>query len=183
MPSSNHGTYLEQIRFHLHDAITSLEKPSSSSTTDEKSKYPIRPYVELSNYNNSNDFKVTQQMISRKNTDKEKCYLEVSKNSIRVSFVFKQQSSYDPIDQSILSKYMKFFQQRAEDYTILRRKPIEGYSVSFLILNTHVATFGIDNILEVVLDFLSQVDRECSDVKITINARARLVASEFMKEF
>ena len=181
--SSPSSSYLDQIRCHLNDAMTSLTKESLSSSKSAKrksSKYPIRPHVELTGLG-----PVTQYLISKKNSNnKEKCLMEVSKNSIRVSFLFKQQSNTtDPIDQSILSKYMKFFQQRAELYTILRRKPVSEYSVSFLILNSHVVQFGINNILQVILDFVSQVDRECSDVKITINARARLVASEFMKEF
>ena len=78
---------------------------------------------------------------------------------------------------------MNFFQQRAEKYVILRRKPVEGYSLSFLVLNTHIAKYGQDDILNVIQELLSQLDRECSDVKISINARARLVATEFMKAF
>jgi actin related protein 2/3 complex subunit 4 len=173
--SSSLAAYVEQVRSHLNESMTALVEPPSS-TKSTSTKYPIRPHVELPGTG-----QVTEHTISRKN--KEKCFIESSKNSVRVSFLFKQQSSSDPIDQSILCKYMRFFQQRAELYTILRRKPISGYSVSFLVLNTSCTQFGRDTILQVIIDFLSQIDRECSDVKIAINARARLVASEFMMEF
>jgi actin related protein 2/3 complex subunit 4 len=52
-----------------------------------------------------------------------------------------------------------------------------------LILNTHLTKYGKDNILQTILDFVSHIDRECSEVKISINARARLVATEFLKAF
>ena len=35
-------------------------------------------------------------------------------------------------------KFAGFFTQRAEHFVILRRKPVEGYDISFLITNTHL---------------------------------------------
>lgn len=35
-------------------------------------------------------------------------------------------------------KFASFFTQRAEHFVILRRKPVEGYDISFLITNTHL---------------------------------------------
>jgi hypothetical protein len=49
--------------------------------------------------------------------------------------------------------------------------------------NTHLTKYGGDDILQTILDFVSHIDRECSEVKISINARARLVATEFLKAF
>ena len=115
-------------------------------------------------------------------------------------------SSMELIEQTICSSYLRFFKRHAEDYHILRRNPLcirnktkerpdseeamgvdgeEGdrYAISFLILNSHVELYGEDQIVELILSFLSHLDREISEVKISLNARARLVASEFMKEF
>ena len=173
--SSSLAPYLDQIRTEIEQSFAAMDEVSASSS----SKYPIRPHVEL-----QKGLVRSKELQRGGKSKKECCLVESSSNSVRVSFLFKQQhQDADPIEQSILSKYMKFFQQRADQYSILRRKPVEGYSISFLVLNTHVCKFGTDQILQVILDFLSQLDRECSDVKISINARARLIATEFMKEF
>lgn len=172
--SSSLAPYLGQVRSVLERSLPSMECYSSSTQS-----YPIRPHVEL------RSGPVTSDFVLRPRSTKERCLVESSSNSIRVSFLFKQQNrdDGDPIEKSILSKYMKFFQQRADQYVILRRKPLDGYSISFLVLNKHVAKYGQEAILQTILDFVSQLDRECSHVKISVNARARLVATEFMKAF
>merc|ERR1712232_677610 len=81
-----------------------------------------------------------EKRIKKKTTKKkESCKIESTKNSVRVSFLFKQQSKdydADPLEVSILYQLMRFLSQGAEEsYQILRKKPLEGYSVSFLITN------------------------------------------------
>jgi hypothetical protein len=181
--------YLDQVRAELEHALLAMDIPSlrvkGSTSSSLQEGYPIRPLVEKC-FKPTTDIDIHKRLIQR--NPREKCLVEATSNSVRCSFQFKQQSSAavaasDPIEQAILHKYMRFFQQRAEDYTILRRKPLEGYTISFLILNNHLEKFGKDQLVDVVLSFLTQVDKECSHVKISLNARARLVASEFMKAF
>ncbi|KAL3912389.1 MAG: hypothetical protein SGILL_006903 [Bacillariaceae sp.] len=115
----------------------------------------------------------------------ERCLIESTPNSIRVSFLFKQQTMAlsDPLEASILYQWMRFLQQQAEDYLILRRKPVDGYSISFLILQKHLEEFGKKSMERWILNFCSVLDKECSDIKIQVNAQARHVTTEYFKAF
>lgn len=44
----------------------------------------------------------------------------------------------DDTEKLLCKKFASFFTQRAEHFVILRRKPVEGYDISFLITNTHL---------------------------------------------
>jgi len=205
------SAYLDQIGRALDAAVGDMEllETHTSSTDDDdddgKNKYPIRPIVEFPHLGHV-------EKIRFKRSSKEYCLLETSKNSVRLSLAFKQQFS-DAIDQAILEKYVRFFQQRAPEYRILRRKVIDtsdtgsrrgvvqeammnqndacttaardndSYSISFLVTNEHIEDYGRDQVVRTILNFVRQVDRECSDIKISINARARFVATEFLKGF
>ena len=72
--------------------------------------------------------------------------------------------------------------QRAEQFVIMRRKPIKGYDISFLITHTHLENMWKHKLVDFIIEFMEDVDKEISAMKIAINARARLVASEFMKQ-
>lgn len=52
----------------------------------------------------------------------ERCRIESSINSIRVSVDFKKS---DDLEVLLAKRYMRFLTQRAEPFKILRRKPIE----------------------------------------------------------
>ncbi|XP_061436327.1 actin-related protein 2/3 complex subunit 4-like [Lethenteron reissneri] len=71
-------------------------------------------------------------MISR--NEKEKVLIEGSINSVRISISVKQA---DEIEKILCHKFMRFMMMRAENFFILRRKPVEGYDISFLITNFH----------------------------------------------
>jgi len=117
---------------------------------------------------------------------KESCLIESTSNSVRVSFLFKAQAktAHDPLESSILFQWMRLLQQQAEDhYRLLRRKPLEGYSVTFLITNKHLAVHGRCEIEQTILDFCSRIDKECSDIKLQVNAQARYITTEFCKAF
>ena len=73
--------------------------------------------------------------------------------------------------------------QRAENFVVLRRKPLEGYDISFLITNFHIETMLKHKIVDFVIQFMETVDREISDMKLSVNARARIVAEEFLLKF
>jgi hypothetical protein len=185
--------YFDQVRAKLDSALSGMERPATMASTQGQ-EYPIRPHVELGMAATPS---ITKERITR--NSKEHCLIESSSNSVRCSFLLKQQHmTADPIEQAILSKYLVFFQQRAEHYHILRRQPVlqgqveeQGggggggckYSISFLMWQTQIDKYGQDQMVDTILDFLGQVDRECSHVKISLNARARLVASEFLKTF
>lgn len=59
-------------------------------------------------------------IISR--NEKERVLIESSINSLRVSIAIKQA---DDIERILVHKFTRFLTQRAENFVILRRKPIE----------------------------------------------------------
>jgi len=65
----------------------------------------------------------------------------------------------------------------------MRRKPTEGYDISFLITHTHLEKMWKHKLVDFVIHFMEEIDKEISGMKIAINARARIVANEFMKKF
>eukprot|EP01092_Planopodium_desertum_P001442 TRINITY_DN1207_c0_g1_i1.p1 TRINITY_DN1207_c0_g1~~TRINITY_DN1207_c0_g1_i1.p1 ORF type:complete len:151 (-),score=14.01 TRINITY_DN1207_c0_g1_i1:63-515(-) len=111
---------------------------------------------------------------------REKVLVESSINSIRISVKIKQM---DEVDTILVQKFMRFLMQRAEAFVILRRKPVKGYDVSFLICNFHTEQMYKHKLVDFVVQFLEDVDKEVSSLKITLNARARIAASEFLRCF
>ena len=57
-------------------------------------------------------------------SEQEKCLIESSINSARISIRFKFEDA-DPIEKILGEKFMSFMMKRAEDYAILRRVPVE----------------------------------------------------------
>ena len=43
----------------------------------------------------------------------------------------------DELEEILVDKFSRILMQRAEQFSILRRKPIPGYTISFLITNVH----------------------------------------------
>uniref|UniRef100_A0A3B5RAA0 Actin-related protein 2/3 complex subunit 4 n=1 Tax=Xiphophorus maculatus TaxID=8083 RepID=A0A3B5RAA0_XIPMA len=117
-------------------------------------------------------------IISR--NDKEKVLIEGSINSVRVSIAVKQA---DEIEKILCHKFMRFMMMRAENFFILRRKPVEGYDISFLITNFHTEQMYKHKLVDFVIHFMEEIDKEISEMKLSVNARARIVAEEFLKNF
>lgn len=72
---------------------------------------------------------------------------------------------------------------RAEGFVILRRKPVQvpvmftqGYDISFLITNFHTEQMFKHKLVDFVVVFMEEVDKEISEMKLNLNARARIVA-------
>ena len=113
-------------------------------------------------------------------TETERCLIEGSVNSVRVSIQIKQS---DEIEEILCHKFTRFLMQRSEQFIILRRKATEGYSISFLITHSHLEKMWKAKLVDFVIHFMEEIDKEISGMKIAINARARIVASEYMKKF
>ena len=66
-------------------------------------------------------------------SDNERCLIESSINSARISFRFKFEDA-DPIEQILGKKFLGFLMKRAEDYLILRRVPIDVRNIATIII-------------------------------------------------
>ena len=137
-------------------------------------------------------------IVSR--NEKEKVLIEPSINSVRVSIAIKQA---DDIEKLLCHKFMGFMMRRAENFVILRRKKIEGYDISFLITNFHTEEmlrhklvrqdsicehkqegfYFISFQVDFVIHFMEEIDKEISEMKLSVNSRARICAEEFLKRF
>jgi len=63
--------------------------------------------------------------------------------------------------------------QRAENFVVLRRKPVPGYDISFLITNFLTEQMYKPNLVDLIIQFMVDVDKEISEMKLSLNARAR----------
>lgn len=112
--------------------------------------------------------------------ERERCLIEGSINSLRISIAIKQS---DDIEKMICSKFTRFLMMRAEDFVILRRKPVEGYDLSFLVTNFHTEQMYQNKLIDFIMQFMEEIDREISEMKLAVNSRARITAEEFLKLF
>ncbi|KAJ9071237.1 Arp complex subunit [Entomophthora muscae] len=116
--------------------------------------------------------------ISR--NENERVLIEPSINSVRVSIKIKQA---DEIEKILCHNLSRFLMIRAENFIILRRKAIPGYDISFLITNFHTEKMYKHKLVDFVIEFMEGVDKEISEMKLSLNARARVVAQSFLSQF
>ncbi|GAB7352590.1 hypothetical protein MBLNU459_g2971t1 [Dothideomycetes sp. NU459] len=118
---------------------------------------------------------LTPLTVSR--NENEKVFIEPSINSVRISIRIKQA---DEIEHILVHKFTRFLTQRAESFFILRRKPVKGYDISFLITNFHTEEMLKHKLVDFIIQFMEEVDKEISEMKLFLNARARFVAESFL---
>ncbi|KAF5370591.1 hypothetical protein D9758_001974 [Tetrapyrgos nigripes] len=160
--------YLAAVRSTLTAALT-LENFSSQvgSCTSE--------YALITKSKGSKEVLLNPLIISR--NENERVLIEPSINSIRLSIRIKQA---DEIERILCHKFTRFMMQRAESFIVLRRKPVQGYDISFLITNTHSETMLKHKIVDFIIQFMEEVDKEISEMKLSLNARARTVAESYL---
>lgn len=112
--------------------------------------------------------------------ENESVLIEPSINSVRVSLRIKQA---DEIERILVTQFTRFLTRRAEQFLILRRNPLKGYDISFLITNVHLDQMLKHKLVDFIIEFMQEVDKEISEIKLFVNARARLVAEAFLVPF
>ena len=158
--------------------------------------------------------------LSISRNEGERVLIEGSINSVRMSIKIKQA---DEIEKILCHKFTRFMMVRAENFVVLRRKPIEvrcawilrpagqspdkglalraplstphraavpwtrrsplqGYDISILITNFHIEQMYKHKLVDFIIQFMEDVDKEISDMKLSLNARARIVAEEYLKQ-
>ncbi|OWZ23576.1 ARP2/3 complex protein [Phytophthora megakarya] len=161
--------YLSSIRSSLDSALCLRNFPSQTVERHNK------PEVELQM---SKELLLNPVLICR--NEQEKCLIEPSINSTRVSICIKKA---DEIETILSHKFNRFLMQRAEQFIIMRRVPVEGYDMSFLIVHQHLENMYKHKLIDFIITFMEDIDKEISEMKISLNARGRIVATEFMKQF
>ena len=161
--------YLNAVRSTLEAALC-LE-----GFTSQVVERHVKPEVEV---RSSKELLLRPVSIAR--NEKERVLIEGSINSIRVSIGVKQA---DEIEKILCHKFMRFMMLRAENFLVLRRKPIDGYDISFLITNIHTEQMYKKKLVDFIIQFMEDIDKEISEMKLSLNARARISAEEFLKNF
>lgn len=161
--------YLRAVRSTLDAALCLEDFPSQVVERHNKPEVEVRSSPELL---------LTPLVVSR--SEKEKVLVEGSPNSVRVSINTKQA---DEIERILTKKFMRFMMMRSENFAILRRKPVPGYDITFLITNIHVEHMFKHKLVDFILHFMEEIDKEISEIKLAINARARLCQEEFLRKF
>jgi len=167
--SSSLRPYLAAVRATLTAALT-LEN-FASQVVERHNK----PEVEAGT---SREVLLNPLVISR--NEKEQVLIEPSVNSVRMSIKIKQQ---DDIERILCHKFTRFMMMRAENFIILRRKPVAGYDISFLITNSHTETMLKHKLVDFIIEFMEEVDKEISETRLSLNARTRIVAESYLATF
>ena len=165
--------YHTSIRQALEESfLNQQQKPHSK---DHKNNHVEKPLVEIS----SNDRSIIEEPViirSNAKNSMEQTMVESSLNSTRISILLKQM---DFMDQVLCQKLMCSLMRRADEFSIIRRVPIDGYSITFLVTTTHLELYEKDFIIDFIVHFMNEVDREINEMKLGVNARARKVASDY----
>jgi actin related protein 2/3 complex subunit 4 len=88
----------------------------------------------------------------------------------------------DELEKILAHKFTRFLMQRADHFVILRRKPIAGYDISFLIINSHLESMYKHKIIDFIIQFMQDANSDVSLMKLAVNSRARAVAKNFITE-
>lgn len=167
--STTYKPYLNCVRTTLNAALCLRNFPSQIVERHNKPEVEVRGSKEL-----------LLNPITIARTEQEKCLVEGSVNSVRVSFAIKQA---DEIERILCHKFTRFLMQRSDQFVIMRRKPTNGYSISFLITHTHLEKMWKAKLIDFIITFMEDINKEISAMRIALNARARIVAEEFLKDF
>jgi len=181
--------YLSAVRRTLEAAICLIDFNSQVVERYNQPEVEVRSSKELL---------LNPVIISR--NEKERVLIESSINSVRISIAIKQA---DDIERILVHKFTRFLMMRADNFVILRRKPVklgdnkasincndskngeppQGYDISFLITNFHTESMYRYKIIDFIIHFMEEIDKEINEMKLAINARARITAEEFLKRF
>ncbi|KAK9088059.1 hypothetical protein Syun_030453 [Stephania yunnanensis] len=105
-----------------------------------------KPEVELKT---SPELLLNPVLICR--NEAEKCLIETSINSLRISIKVKQA---DELENILTKKFLRFLSMRAEAFQVLRRKPVQGYDISFLITNYHCEDMQKNKLIDFIVQFM-----------------------------
>lgn len=178
--------YLTAVRRTLEAAVCLVHFNSQVIERHNKPEVEVRTSRELL---------LNPVVISR--NEKERVLVEASVNSVRISIAIKQA---DEIERILVHKFTRFLMMRADNFVILRRKPVSvsdlrlenavvngepapGYDISFLITNFHTESMYRYKLIDFIIHFMEEIDKEINEMKLAINARARITAEEFLKKF
>lgn len=108
----------------------------------------------------------------------EACLIEPSINSCRISFRFREGDALD----SVLSEgFYRFVMLQAEAFPLLRRSPIEGFHISFLVTDALLLKTDVMSIVQFFVRFVVDAPSFLRSQKLAVSAHSRACASVFLR--
>ena len=116
--------------------------------------------------------------IARKEDD----YVEIEPtiNSVRINILWKK---HNELEKLLTNMYTSYLMKRAEKLEILRKVPVEGYDLSFLITDRHFEVYDKDLIIELILQIMSDFEKELTEMKLNVSSQLRFSTELFVKQF
>ena len=132
-----------------------------------------RPQVEV----RESDEMLMKPIIICRN-EEEKIEIEPSINSVRINVVVKKHAN---LEELLMNIYSKFLMNRADRLNIFKKKPKDGYDVSFLITNYHLETYKKEEIIDLLVEFIQDLEKEINEMKLIVNSQFRVSSTHFME--
>ena len=133
-----------------------------------------RPQVEVK----ENAELLLKPIIISRNED-ENVEIEPTINSVRVNIVIKKHAD---IEGLLMDIYSNFIMNRADKMEIYRKKPKDGFDVSFLITNYHLEIYRKEDIIDFIVEFIQDIEKEINDMKLIVNSQCRISSTYFMEQ-
>ncbi|KAA8548393.1 hypothetical protein F0562_000077 [Nyssa sinensis] len=102
----------------------------------------------------------------------EKCLIETSINSLRISLKVKQA---DELENILTKKFLRFLSMRAEAFQVPVLEKNNGYlygirrdiDISFLITNYHCEEMQKHKLIDFIVQFMEDIDKEINELKLS----------------
>lgn len=133
-----------------------------------------RPQVEV-----QESFELLMKPIIISRNEDEKIEIECSINSVRINLITKKHTDLEGL---LMDIYSNFIMNRADKLNILRKKAKETFDISFLITNYHLETYNKEEIIDYIVDFLKDLEKEINEMKLIVNSQCRVASTYFMEQ-
>jgi actin related protein 2/3 complex subunit 4 len=169
--ATSHRDYHDAVRAALESAFALRSAPSKKMSGENRAE------VE---YADAPSLLMPSAEITRGCAEDGACLIERAVNSARVSVRVRQ---CDELEEILARALCKSLGRRADAFEVLRRAPVEGYDVSFLVLLAHAERMEAKGLVDFVVTFMEDVDKEISEQKLSVSSRGRTVAAAYLKQF
>ncbi len=160
--------FLAILRDTLDYALNLRNFPSQIYEKINRPQVEVKESLELLN----------NPIIISKN-EEEKIEIEPSINSVRINIVIKKHADLEELLMGIYSNYLM---NRADKLHILRKKAKEGFDISFLVTNYHLENYKKEEIIDYIVEFVQDLSKEITEMKLIVNSQSRLVSTNFMEQ-
>ena len=134
----------------------------------------IRPQVEVE----EKAKELLMKPITIARYENEKVEIESSINSVRINIL----TNKTDLESLLSGIFYKFLMNRADKLNIFRKVAKPGFDVSFLITDSHLKTYKKEEIIDVIIGFISDLDNDIINMKMIVNSQLRLASNNLLEK-